>query len=503
MLRLRGASGPMGLRQRGLAQRCSGEALFFLTLHGFAAASSISALAPFAAIFLTTPLILWHPSAANPLYSVLEYTKPFLAASGSGDPSEINVTRPRRVFALDLGTTKVCCAIAEVDGTGLRVLGVGEAPSRGIRKGAIVDIERATEAVTEAVEAAEQMAGIAVDAVVVGLAGGHVTSQNSRGVVAVAAGHREVRGTDVNRAIDAARAVSVPSDRKILHVLPQQFTIDGQEGVRDAVGMTGSRLEVDAHIITGANTAIANTVKVVHQAGLDVDDLVLQVLASAEAVVTEDELDRGVIVADIGGGTTDVAVFRGGSIIHTAVIPVGGGHVTGDLAVGLRCDIDTAEAIKRQHGHCLQLTLPPGAQVTLTPMGYDDPIDVPQRYLAEVIGPRAREMAQLIAAEIECAGPIGMFPSGIVITGGGALLRGFAEVIQQVTDLPARVAGPHEVSGMNDEIQGPHHSTVVGLLHWGARVNLRGRSTRSGGRTVTAATSGANGRFGRWLRELF
>ena len=411
------------------------------------------------------------------------------------------MTRPHRVFALDIGTTKVCCAVAEVDSVDLRVLGVGEAPSRGIRKGQIIDIERATEAVAEAVDAAEQMSGIPVDAVVVGLAGGHVASQNSRGVVAVGAGRHEVRGQDVNRAIEAARAISVPSDRKILHVLPQQFTIDGQAGVRDAVGMSGSRLEVDAHIITGANTAISNTTKVVHEAGLDVDDLVLQVLASAEAVLSEDELERGVIVADCGGGTIDLAVFRNSAIIHTAVIPVGGSHVTGDLAVGLRADLETAEAVKKQFGHCLQLTVPADAQVTLTPMGYDHPIDVPQRYLAEVIGPRAREMASLIAAQVEMAGPAQSFPAGIVLTGGSALLRGFAEVVQQVTDLPARVAVPHNVSGMNDEIRDPRHATVVGLLRWGARVNLKGRPVRHTERVPVGHN--VSTRLAGWLRELF
>src|SRR5580693_2276425 len=262
------------------------------------------------------------------------------------------VTRPRRVFALDLGTTKVCCAVADLESTGLRVLGVGMVASKGVRKGAVVEIDRAAEAVAEAVDMAEQMSGVAIDSAVVGIAGGHITSQNSRGVVAVEAGHREVRDQDVHRAIDAARAVSVPSERRIVHVLPQQFTIDGQEGVRDAIGMAGNRLEVDAHIITGTNTAIQNVVKVVHKAGLDVEDLVLQVLASAEAVIGEDELDRGVVVADIGGGTTDVAVFAKGSIIHTAVIPVGGNHVSGDMAVGLRYDLETAEATKRAYGHC-------------------------------------------------------------------------------------------------------------------------------------------------------
>ena len=416
------------------------------------------------------------------------------------------MTRPRRVFALDIGTTKVCCAVADLDPAGLRILGVGEAQSRGVRKGSIIDIDRATEAVVEAVEAAERMSGMPVTGVIVGLAGGQIVSQNSRGVVAVAGGHREVRGQDVSRAIDAARAVSVPSDRKILHVLPQQFTVDGQEGVHDAVGMMGNRLEVDAHIITGTNTAISNTVKVVHEAGLDVDDLVLQILASSEAVVNDDELERGVVVADIGGGTTDIAVFHRGAIVHTAVIPVGGGHVTSDLAVGLRCDLDTAESVKRQYGHCLQLTLPADAEVTLTPMGYDDPISVPQRYLAEIINPRAREIASLIAAEIEHAGPLARFPAGLVLTGGGSMLRGFAEVAQQVTELPARVAAPQGLSGMNTEIRGPHHATVVGLLNWGVRLKGRAQTPRNGGGAATAkvgvAAAGA-GKLGRWFRELF
>jgi cell division protein FtsA len=410
------------------------------------------------------------------------------------------VTRPRRVFALDLGTTKVCCAAADIEATGLRVLGVGEAASRGVRKGAVIDLDSAAESVAEAVDIAEQMAGIPIDSAVFGVAGGHITSQNSRGVVAVAA-RGEVRDQDVNRAIEAARAVSVPSDRQIVHVLPQQFTIDGQEGVRDAVGMSGSRLEVDAHIITGAHTAIQNVLKVAHKAGLNVDDMVLQVLASAEAIVNRDEIERGVVVADIGGGTTDVAVFSRGSIVHTAVIPIGGSHVTSDLAVGLRCDLETAETVKRNYGHCLQLTLPADAEVTLTPMGYDEPVPVPQRFLAEIIGPRAREMASLIAAEVERAGPIGLFPGGIVLTGGGALLRGFAEVTQQETDLPARVATPEGLHGMNDEISGPGHATVVGLLSWSARSGRRRQTARSNGHSNNG--NGTSMRFGRWLRDLF
>jgi len=415
------------------------------------------------------------------------------------------VTRPHRVFALDLGTTKVCCAVADRDENGLRILGVGEATSRGVRKGAIIDIDRAAEAVAEAVDAAEQMAGVPVDSVVVGLAGGHVGSQNSRGVVAVAAGHREVKTQDVGRAIDAARAVSVAGDRKIVHVLPQQYTIDGQAGVRDALGMAGSRLEVDVHIVTGAVAAISNVVKVVHEAGLDVDDMVLQAIASAEGVASDDELERGVIVADIGGGTIDLAVFAKGSITYTAVIPVGGNHVTGDLAVGLRCDHDTAELVKRSYGHCLQLTVPADAEVMMTPLGYDEPTAVPQRYLAEIIGPRAREIATLISKEIEKAGRHALFPGGVVLTGGGALLRGLPEVTQQITELPARVGLPQGVTGMNNEISGAHHATIVGLLHWGARAHGGAHVRATNGQNGNGHNRGQNisGTFGRWLRELF
>lgn len=425
------------------------------------------------------------------------------------------MSRPRRVAALDLGSTKVCCAVAEFEPDGLRVLGVGEVASRGVRKGAVIDIERAAEAVAEAIDAAERMAGIPIGGAVVGIAGSHIASQNSRGLVAVAAGHREVRADDVGRAVEAARAIAVPSDREIIHVLPREFLVDGQDGVHDALGMTGTRLGVEAHIVTGATTAIQNVVKVMHEAGLDVDDLVLEVLASAEAVLTEEELERGVVVADVGGGTTDVAVFSGGAITHTASIPVGGNHVTGDLAVGLRADLETSEHVKRQYGHCLQLTLPADAVVTLTPMGYEEPAHVPQRYLAEVIGPRAREMASLIAAEIDRGGR-GLLPGGVVLTGGGAALRGFTEICQQVIDLPVRLAVPIGTTGMDDGLRQPHHATTVGLLRWGSRL----RPSRNGRVLVSSGHNGhhngtaglgsgsdnglnINERFGRWLRELF
>lgn len=413
---------------------------------------------------------------------------------------EAFVSRSRRVTALDLGTTKVCCVVADVDGSDVSILGMGEVASKGMRKGAVIDIDRAAEAVADAVDAAEQMAGVGIDSAVVGLAGSHIASQNSTGVVAVA-GHPEVRANDVSRAVEAARAVSIPSDRAIVHVLPRHFTIDGQDGVREAVGMAGNRLEVEAHIITGAHTAIQNVVKVLHEAGLDVDDVVLQVLASAEAVLDEEERERGVVLVDIGGGTTDVAVFVDGAVLHTAVLPIGGYHVTSDLAVGLRSDLDTAEKIKKTHGHCLQLTVPADVSVPLTPLGYEAEIAVPQRYLAEVIGPRAREMARMIRAQIEVSGPPQRYPGGIVLTGGGALLRGFVDIIQQETDLPTRIATPPIVSGMGREVEGPSHATAIGLLLWGARLN---RGTRTSGLRSPSRRSSGQGsvRVGKWLKGL-
>ncbi|HET9051389.1 MAG TPA: cell division protein FtsA [Candidatus Dormibacteraeota bacterium] len=413
--------------------------------------------------------------------------------------------------ALDLGTTKVCCAVADVEADGMRILGVGEVQGRGVRKGMIVDIDRAAEGVAEALDAAERQAGVPISGAVVGIAGSHIGSQNSRGLVAVTAGRREVRQDDVGRAVDAARSISIPSDREIVHVLPRSFTVDGQDGVRDALGMHGTRLGVETHIVTGASTAIQNVVKVMHEAGLDVDDLVLQALASAEAVVTEEEFERGVVVADIGGGTMDIAVFSGGSIAHSAVVPIGGNHVTGDLAVGLRADLETAEEVKRRVGHCLQLTVPADATVTITPMGYDEPAVVPQRYVAEVIGPRAREMAELILTEIQRAGgsPASL-PGGVVLTGGGSLLRGFAEITAQVVDLPVRVASPQPPGvGLDEALGGPQHATCVGLLRWASRQrpgravrhsngNGAGRPTGNGG-----GPGSVNERFGRWLRELF
>src|SRR3981081_4214025 len=346
-----------------------------------------------------------------------------------------------RIVGLDIGSTKVCCVIATPSEAGdgeLVISGVGEVPSEGLRKGVIVNLEKTVRAIEAAVRAAERMSGHRVDGVFAGIAGPHMKSINSRGVVAVAGGDREITQRDVDRVIEAARSVSVPSDAEVIHVMPRGFVVDGQEGVRDAVGMSGARLEVETHIITGATTAVQNVVKAVHSAGFNVDDVVTQSLASAEAVLNDNEMDLGVAVADIGGGTTDIAVFTDGSVLHTAVLPVGGNHVTNDLAIGLRTSLTDAESAKINYGHALPQLIPRDEIIDIQPIGSEKVQGVPRVYLAEIIGPRAHETMEMIKREIAGSGLEGLLPGGLVVTGGGAKLLGLPELAAEVLDLPVR-----------------------------------------------------------------
>ena len=329
-----------------------------------------------------------------------------------------------RVVGLDIGSTKVCCVIANLPEPGVNdedlvITGVGEVPSEGLRKGVIVNLEKTVKAIEGAVRAAERMSGHKVDSVFAGLAGQHMKSINSHGVVAVAERDREITQRDVDRVIEAARTVAIPSDSEVIHVMPRGFMVDGQEGVRDAVGMSGARLEVETHIISGATTAVQNVVKSVHSAGYNVDDLVTQSLASAEAVLNDNELELGVAVADIGGGTTDIAIFNDGSVIHTAVLPIGGNHVTNDLAIGLRTSLTDAESAKINYGHALPGLIPRDEIIDIQPIGSEKVQGVPRAYLAEIIGPRAREIIELVRREIVASGLDGLLPGGLVLTGGG------------------------------------------------------------------------------------
>jgi cell division protein FtsA len=414
------------------------------------------------------------------------------------------MARGGRLVGVDIGSTKVCCVIANMLdpdlGEELVISGVGEVPSEGLRKGVIVNLEKTVKAIEGAVHAAERMSGHRVDSVYAGLAGGHLRSINSHGVVAVAGGDREITQKDVDRVIDAARTVSIPNDSEVIHVMPRSYTVDGHEGVREAVGMSGARLEVETHIISGASTAVQNVVKAVHGAGFNVDDLVTQSLASAEAVLNDNELDQGVAVADIGGGTTDVAVFTEGSVIHTAVLPVGGNHVTNDLAIGLRTSLTDAEAAKINYGHALPQLIPRDEVIDIQPIGSDKVQGVPRAYLAEIIGPRAREIIEMIKAEIASSGLQGLLPGGLVLTGGGAKLLGLPDLAAEVLDLPVRVGTPIKIRGMSDKVAGPSFATSVGLIKWGAKLTTPSHASDGAG---AQSLQDAYQKTLRWLRDFF
>jgi len=413
------------------------------------------------------------------------------------------MSKDGRIVGLDIGSTKVCCVIATPSDTGdgeLVISGVGEVPAEGLRKGVIVNLEKTVRAIEGAVRAAERMSGHRVEAVFAGLAGPHMKSINSRGVVAVAGGDREITQRDVDRVIDAARSVSIPSDCEVIHVMPRGFVVDGQEGVRDAVGMSGARLEVETHIISGATTAVQNVVKSVHAAGFNVEDLVIQSLASAEAVLNDNELDLGVAVADIGGGTTDLAVFTEGSVLHTAVIPVGGNHVTNDLAIGLRTSLSDAESAKINYGHALPALIPRDEIIDIQPIGSEKVQGVPRGYVSEIIEPRAREILQMIKAELARSGQDGLLPGGLVLTGGGSKLLGLTEMAAEMLDMPVRVGVPMNVRGMADKVAGPSFATSVGLIKWGAKLTAPAHASTG---APAVSLQDAYKKTLRWLRDFF
>jgi len=407
--------------------------------------------------------------------------------------------RSKYISALDIGTTKVCCVVGELTERGLNIVGVGEAPSEGLRRGSVVNMEKTVHSITQAVQGAQRMAGQRVESAYVGLAGTHVLSQNSRGVVAVSRTDHEIAHADVTRVIDAARAVSVPSDREIIHVVPRGYVVDGQEGVRDAIGMCGARLEVEAHIVTGALTAVQNVVKCVQQAGLSVEDMVVQSLASAEATLNDNELDLGVALVDMGGGTTDVAVFVDGSVLHTAVLPVGALHVTNDVAIGLRTTLEEAESLKVNYGHTVPSCIPREEMVEVHQIGTERSQTVPRRHLAEIIAPRAREILEMVRQEVRRGSRDGYLPAGVVLTGGGCRLMGMTETAQTTLELPVRIGTPAGISGMADRVSGPAYATAIGLLRWGFNLSHRHNGHAPTHEGVTAVYQ----RTVTWFREFF
>lgn len=380
------------------------------------------------------------------------------------------------VVALDIGTTKICTLIAEVGPppqNSLRIVGVGTVPSRGIRKGVVVDVNEVSSAVAESIRLAERTSGYEIASAYVGLAGAHVNSINSRGVVAIGRGERGIRPIDVERALESARAIDIPYNREILHIIPRGFCVDGDDGVRDPVGMQGYRLEVEAHIVTGSTSSIKNLIKCVQNSDIHIDALVLEPLASGEAVLTEIEREMGVVLVDIGGGTTDIAIFIEGSIWHTVVLPTGGEQLTNDVAVGLRTPYNTAEKIKIKYGHALPQAVIPEELVQAEVFGEDGQQEISRQFLAEVVGARVEEIFELVLREIKRSGYDGLLPAGVVVCGGTAELPGLRELARDVMGLPARIGMPQNISGLVDTLQSPAFATSVGLLEWGVTHDLQ------------------------------
>jgi cell division protein FtsA len=383
------------------------------------------------------------------------------------------------IVGLDVGTTKVCAIVAAPrPGGGLDVVGVGAAPSRGLRRGIVVNIDSTVEAIRQAVAEAEQMAGVDVSAVYAGVAGGHIRSVNSRGVVAVSGKDREVSQADVDRAVDAARAINTSQDREILHVLPQTFMVDDADGVREPLGMSGVRLEVEVHIVTAAVTSIQNVVRSVNRAGLAVQDVVLEPIASAEAVLFPDEKELGIVLIDIGGGTTDMALFRDGAVWHTAVLPLGGDHITNDVAVGLRTPMADAESLKKRYGCALTAMVPAEETVDVPSVGGRKPRQLSRQVLSEIIQPRVEEIFTLVARELTKAGFQDAATAGIVVTGGSSIMEGVPELAEAVFDQPVRRGVPAEVGGLADIVRSPIYATGVGLAIYGAPRPQRRRLSR-------------------------
>lgn len=384
------------------------------------------------------------------------------------------------IAGLDIGTTKIAALIAEVtDDMRVNIIGVGLAPSKGLRKGTVVDIEQASESIVQAVEQAEHMAGQRIESVFVGITGEHIRSLNSKGMIAVTSPTREISREDVERVMESSRTVVLTPDREIIHAIPRGYIVDGQNGIRHPEGMSGSRLEVETHIIHGSSTFLQNVSKCVHRAQLQINALVVEPIATAEAVLTEAERNLGVALADIGGGTTDVAVFTDGEIYYTGVIPIGGNHVTNDISMGLRTPPEESERVKLQYACALKEMVGDDEVVSHRPMGSNEERKVPARVLAEIVEPRMRELFELVYEEIKRSGAAGMLPGGLVLSGGGSLMRGVADLAREVTDMPVRVGRPMNIGGLADKVDSPVFATGVGLLLYGLKHSyLAGDSRR-------------------------
>lgn len=407
--------------------------------------------------------------------------------------------RDNIVVGLDIGTTKICAIVGEIKEQGrVDIIGIGQHPSRGLRKGVVVNIESTVESIRRAVEEAELMAGVKITSVYAGIAGGHIKGFNSRAVVAIK--DKEITQGDVDRVVDAAKAVAIPLDREVLHILPREFIVDDQDGIKEPLGMSGVRLEAEIHIVTGAVTSVQNVVKSCQRAGLEVADIVLEPIASAEAVLTQEEKDLGVAIIDIGGGTTDILLFVDGGIAHSSVLAIGGNQVTNDIAVGLRTPQMEAEIIKQKYGCALTDLVRDDENVEVPSVGGRAPRIVSRQILAEIIEPRAQELFELINRDIKKTGFEERITAGAVITGGTSILEGMPEIAERVLDLPVRRGLPLNIGGVVEKVNSPIYATGVGLVLYGAKEMEEGRVYKLGGNNLFAKVLN---RMKKWVKEFF
>lgn len=421
------------------------------------------------------------------------------------------------IVGLDIGTTKTLAVVGEVGVDGVDVTGVGEARSKGLRKGVVVNIESTVSSIKEAVERAGNMAGVEIATVYAGIAGSHVRGVNSHGIVSIA--NHEVTAEDVERVLDQARRISMPMDRQVIHVLPQDYVVDQQDGVREPVGMSGVRLEARVHLVTAAVASVQNVTKCAERCGLHVAELVLEPLASAEAVLTEDEREIGVAMVDIGGGTTDIVIYVDGALVHTAVIPLGGINLTNDIATGLRTPVGEAERIKLRHGCALGSMVDPGDAIEVPGVGGRGARTIPRQYLASIAEPRMEEIFRLVSKVIQESGYAELLGAGVVLAGGATLLEGTPELAEQVLGMPIRRGEPMGVGGMVEMVRSPAYATAVGLLKYGAtrpaKVERIAHPAKQHAQQQVAAAAAAaaahedkgSPRMGTklwdWLREVF
>lgn len=400
------------------------------------------------------------------------------------------------VVGLDIGTTKICVVVAEVSDGNVNIIGIGSHPSVGLRKGVVVNIDSTVESIKKAVSAAELMAGCEISSVYAGIAGGHITGFNSNGVIAIKG--NEITQADADRVIEAARAVAIPMDREVIHTLPQEYIIDGEPGIQNPVGMGGVRLEVRIHIVTGAVTSAQNIVKCCNQAGLDVCDIILEPIASCESVLTPEEREIGTGLIDIGGGTTDLAIFSGNTIRHSFVLALGGNNMTNDISVGLRVPMAEAERVKLEFGTCLSESISNEETIQLAGVGGRKGRKLPRQILAEILEPRVEETFALIKREIYRSEMKDEISSGIVLTGGASLLRGISEIAESVFEVPVRLGTPHGINGLVDVVNNPMFATGVGLVLYGAKDDERKKFRIRDGNIFHRIM----GRMKRWFKEV-